>query len=71
MDYIQRQRTNLVRPNSAEIRPPASPPSAEASNRQLAHADIARIGVVLEQYPELIPSTQSFLDTMLAPECHR
>jgi hypothetical protein len=41
---------------------------SEASTQQHLHTDIARIGAVLAEHPELIPSTQSFLGTMLAPE---
>jgi transcriptional regulator with XRE-family HTH domain len=56
-------------PNSAEASAPASPPlSTAASHQQPTHADIARIGAMLAEHPELIPSTQSFLDTMLEPE---
>jgi len=56
-------------PNSAALSLPSSPAlSTAAPNRQHAHADIARISAVLTEHPELITSTQSFLDTMLAPE---
>jgi transcriptional regulator with XRE-family HTH domain len=56
-------------PSGAALSPTPSPPlSSEASNQVHTHVDIVRISAVLAEHPELIPSTQSFLDTMLAPE---
>lgn len=56
-------------PSNAEGPRRLSPaPLAEASNQQHPHPDMVRISGVLAEHPELIPSTQSFLDAMLAPE---
>ena len=56
-------------PASAALASPSAPPrSAAVPNEQHTQADIARISVVLAEHPELIASTQSFLDTMLEPE---
>jgi transcriptional regulator with XRE-family HTH domain len=56
-------------PNSAVLSPSSSPSlSTAASTQQPTLAGIAEIQAVLTDHPELIASTQSFLDTMLAPE---
>jgi len=66
---LLRQPIAAFLPSSAVLSQSPSPPlSVDASTQQPTHADIARIGAVLAEHPELIASTQSFLDTMLAPE---
>jgi transcriptional regulator with XRE-family HTH domain len=56
-------------PTSAAPASPSAPLQNEATpNEQHPPADIARISALLAEHPELIASTQSFLDTMLEPE---
>jgi transcriptional regulator with XRE-family HTH domain len=65
-ELLRRPIADFLPPGMVAELPTSALPSPSVSE-QLA-PDIARIVAILQQHPQLIPGTQSFLDAMLTPE---